>query len=103
MPEPPDDYLPFDKYPESPGFQDTDTSYNAAHAMRSKAASMRGRIYLLLGEATLTTDECAAHLGLNKYTVRARFAELHMQGLIVDTGERRENVSGHKAIVWGRA
>lgn len=90
-------------YPDAPGYQDTDTSYDAAQAMHGKAASMRKLIYAQLGGATLTSDETASRLQRNKYTIRARFAELHMQGLIVDTGERRHNDSGHKAIVWRRA
>jgi hypothetical protein len=90
-------------YPDTPGYQDTDTSYDAAQAMHAKAASMRALIYVQLGDAPLTADETAQRLQRNKYTIRARFAELHTKGLIADTGERRENVSGHKAIVWSRA
>lgn len=87
-------------YPDAPGYQDTDTSFNAAQSMREKAASMRAMSVAQLRAAWLTSDETALRLGVNKYTIRARFAELHMQGVIEDTGHRRENVSGHKAIVW---
>jgi len=48
----------------------------------------------------LTTDETAAGLGLSRLTVRPRFSELRARHQVVDTGARRLNDSGKRAIVW---
>ncbi len=93
-----------ENYPDdSPGYQDTDTSIAAAESVTEDAATIRDRCYHMLGLLSiggLTADEVASHLRLSVLTVRPRITELNQQGLIEDTGERRKNSSGRKAIVW---
>lgn len=48
-----------------------------------------------------TADELAERLKMDRLYVRPRVSELHTIGKVYDTGERRENVSGRKATVWG--
>ena len=48
----------------------------------------------------MTADEAALFLSIDKLSIRPRFSELNRTGEIVDTGERRANDSGKKAIVW---
>jgi predicted ArsR family transcriptional regulator len=48
----------------------------------------------------MTADECAGRLGLSILTVRPRVTELSRLGKLRDSGARRANGSGKKAIVW---
>jgi predicted HTH transcriptional regulator len=48
----------------------------------------------------MTADQCANLLRIDKLSIRPRFSELAAQGKIIDTGERRPNQSGKRAIVW---
>lgn len=50
--------------------------------------------------AGLTVDEVCAIADYPRYSLQPRFSELLKKGLIRDTGKRRFNVSGARAIVW---
>lgn len=90
-----------DLYPAVPGFKDTDTSKAAAEEMKPTAATLRAACYSLLYPALqLTADEAADLLGISILSIRPRFSELKRLGKIEDSGERRANLSGHRAIVW---
>jgi len=52
------------------------------------------------GSEGLTSHECAAVLDIVKETVQPRISELHTEGRVRDSGQRRLNASGKKAIVW---
>ncbi len=86
-------------YPIEAGWKATDTSREAAVSV--DAATVRAVV-----EAWLTThgphtaDEVAAGLKLSVLTVRPRCTELKRLHRILDTGERRPNLSGRRAIVW---
>jgi hypothetical protein len=56
--------------------------------------------YLAAHPDGATADEIAEALRRTPFTVRPRCSELLRRGLIVDSGLRRENTSGKKAIVW---
>ena len=91
-------------YPLNPGFKEGDTSQQAAESMIDKAPLLRKRCYntlRMLGSAT--ADEVAERLVITPFAARPRFTELKAQGLIVDTGERRPNISGRPAKVWRAA
>jgi predicted ArsR family transcriptional regulator len=47
-----------------------------------------------------TADEIATELGESVLSVRPRVSELRALGEIEETGERRVNESGRRAIVW---
>jgi predicted ArsR family transcriptional regulator len=47
-----------------------------------------------------TADEVAAALEISVLHARPRISELRALGKVQDSGERRKNDSGHKAIVW---
>jgi predicted ArsR family transcriptional regulator len=88
-------------YPQSPGYRQTDTSKAAAESMKPSKAILRAAVLNLLYPALcVTADEAADILGIDKLSIRPRFSELREEGLIVDTGDRRRNDSGRKAIVW---
>jgi hypothetical protein len=91
-------------YPESPGFQATDTSRDAAASVN--ADELRARVLEALRvNGPMTPDETATYLGVDRLSIRPRFTELsplHL-GRIMDTGERRPNLSNRPAIVWALA
>ena len=88
-------------YPSTPGTYNQPTSIQAANDMQPKASRLRGLcIDALIDYGNMTPDETAAFLGFDKLSIRPRFSELKAMGEIVDTGERRSNDSGKKAIVW---
>jgi predicted ArsR family transcriptional regulator len=92
--------LPFrELYPVAAGFKESTTSQDAAIA--TDARGLRAVVVTCLKQyGPMTADECAARLGLSILSVRPRFSELRMRHQIRDTGERRLNVSGHRAKVW---
>jgi hypothetical protein len=87
------------RYPSAPGHRDTDTSREAAKDMASRVTGLRLAVLGALAQDR-TADECAAVLGESVLAVRPRTTELKRLGLITDTGERRPNASGKRAIVW---
>lgn len=96
----------FDVYPDVPGARQADTSIAAAESVAEGAAGLRERVMDAIRDAGaigLTPDEAAVHLQLTPFTTRPRFSELARMGLIKDSGFRRANASGRKAIVWWMA
>lgn len=90
-----------DPYPDHPGFKARETSATAAAEVAPKAPRLREMCLNALRSAgTLTADECASRLNIDKLSIRPRFSELAATGDIMDTGARRTNGSGKRAIVW---
>lgn len=89
------------EYPFSPGFKRRETSAEAAEAMRPKASRLKRLCLNALAEyGALTADEIADRLEIDRLAIRPRCSELASLGQIVDTGQRRINESGKRAIVW---
>ena len=90
------------KYPDDPGYQQTDTSYAAAEDMKLSAGTLRKYVLdeLLKSAGGLTADECAERLGESILSIRPRFSELRNFNLIKDSGWRSLNKSGKRAIIW---
>jgi predicted ArsR family transcriptional regulator len=92
------------RYPAVPGSKAAGTSSEAAEAMKPRAGILRAKVLdCLRTRCPLTADECAEMLGDSVLAIRPRFSELRALGLVVDTGDRRINDSGRRAIVWGAA
>lgn len=91
-------------YPNAPGFQNTDTSKDAALAVKEPAVVVRMAAIMFLGdcgERGGTAQEVADGLGLKYETVQPRLSELRAKGKIADSGQRRESRDRtKKAIVW---
>ena len=99
-------------YPAAPGWkaQDTETSREAALAIKARAEAIRKSALKLLKEQPRTSDEVAVALrapGMEeavfaefKRSVRPRISELKAEGLVEKTPERRPNSSGKSATVW---
>jgi DNA-directed RNA polymerase specialized sigma24 family protein len=93
-------------YPDHPGAQDTDTSREAAEAIEPVSGRLRRTVHAAIvraGEHGLTTNECADALGIDKGSIQPRTSELQVLGKIKDSGLRRPNASGKRAIVWRAA
>lgn len=102
------------KYPNSPGYKarDTETSELAARAVEPQARKLHDVLDALFKENPdgLTHDEAAektwdgalncAAFERHKVSVRSRCSELKKLGRIEALPLRRENPSGHKAVVW---
>lgn len=81
----------------------TDTSAAALIAIKPTAPIVREMVLAALreaGEDGLTADECAVFIDTDRLNVRPRTTELRSQGKIADSGLRRLNDSGKRAIVW---
>jgi hypothetical protein len=90
-------------YPDFPGFQDTDTSRAAAREADDFARPLKDRVLKEIssaGPTGLTADEASRRVHNSILSVRPRVAELKKSGVIVDSGRRRANSSGRRAIVW---
>jgi len=87
-------------YPTSPGHKATGTSAASAAKMASAAPVLREKCMSALEGRPLTADEVAAACGESILAIRPRISELKRAGDIIDSGDRRPNASGHRAIVW---
>lgn len=89
-------------YPTQDNHRGVDTSMEAAEAVAPVANRLRAVVHATLYHhpAGLTVDETCAVAGFARYSLQPRFTELRKMGMIRDTGERRFNVSGSRAIVW---
>lgn len=91
----------FNYYPQQPGFKRRDTAEEAAIGIASGAPRLRQLcLDMLARSGAMTADECASRLGIDKLSIRPRFSELANLSKIADTGQRRLNSSGKRAIVW---
>jgi hypothetical protein len=93
----------FNRYPHSPGHRGVDTSIEAAADLAPHLGRLQAMVRSVITDAGprgLTSDEAAERAGLERYTVRARTAELRRMKVIVDSKQRRSNDSGRRAIVW---
>lgn len=90
------------EYPEVPGARPTDTSRAAAKSV--DADTLRQQCLVALCEwgygGGLTADECADVLSESPLAIRPRLSELRRMDKVEDSGHRRSNTSGKKAIVW---
>ena len=90
-------------YPDAPGHRGVETSMAAADALTTKLGRLQRLVRATIQDAAsdgLTADELAARLNLDRWSVQPRTTELRRKGLIRDSGRRRPNVTGKRAIVW---
>lgn len=90
-----------DRYPQSPGYRDRDTSKSAAESMAGRTPALRGKVLSALrAHGPMTADETAEIICETVLSCRPRFTECLALGLIIDTGTRRANSSGRSAKVF---
>ena len=79
------------------------TSRHAAIDIQLKAGTLRASVYeaiALAGGAGLTDEQIGQQTRMSGDTVRPRRIELVQQGLVRDSGQRRDTASGRQAVVW---
>lgn len=92
-----------DAYPYSPAPGQTDTSAEAAQSLEGVSARIQRLVLAAIrsaGKAGLTAHEVSTVLRLERTTAQPRTSELRRLGRIVDSGQRRPNPNGKRAIVW---
>lgn len=78
---------------------DPHTSHAAAVSVNTRY--LEQRVYdALLMCGSLTAEEVAKYVKIDKQSITPRFRPMANRGLIKETGMYRDNVSGRKAIVW---
>lgn len=90
-------------YPNTPGYQATDTSLSAAKAIAPLCNSLQHLVLAFIndkGPVGATDDEIQNECGLNPNTARPRRRELQLKGHVIDSGQRRSTRTGRAAIVW---
>ncbi len=92
--------LNFNRYPHTPGHKAQGTSLEAAHAMKSRAQTLRNLSLNCFETGAFTADDVADMLGESVLTIRPRISELVRMGLLKDSGQRKANASGKMAICW---
>jgi hypothetical protein len=91
------------KYPHSPGHRGVETNIEAADSLASRLGTLQNLTLNFIarrGAFGATSDECTAGLGIDRGSVQPRTSELSRKGLIIDSGLRRRNGTGKRAIVW---
>jgi hypothetical protein len=91
------------EYPDFPGHRGVETSVQAAQDLAPKLGRLQRvaeKAIREAGGAGLTADELAARVGLDRWSIQPRTSELRRKGVIRDSGLRRPNGTGKKAIVW---
>lgn len=89
-------------YPHSPGYQKTETSKDAAEAMKPHQTRLQQIVLdALADKGPMTSHEIALATGEEYASIQPRTAELKELGKIVETGERRKR-PGKKigSAVW---
>jgi DNA-binding transcriptional ArsR family regulator len=92
------------KYPLGPGWKRTDTSRQAAKAIRNIAKTLQLQVLKIIAGlpagGELTADEIAARLNKSQLSIRPRVSELAALGKIERTRQRGRNDSGMSASRW---
>lgn len=90
-------------YPDAPGHRGIDTSIAAADSIASSLGRLQRFVLGAIrsaGAQGATTNEIADSLGIDRGSVQPRTSEIRRQHIIVDSGQRRLNANGKRAIVW---
>ncbi len=90
-------------YPQEPGYQNIDTSKQAAESVKEKAAALRPLILKAIKDSGggLSTYGVSATLNINYHQVHPRIAEMHTSGMVYDTGRREKNpLTGRQCAIW---
>lgn len=90
-------------YPFAAGHRGVDTSIEAASKINHALPRLQSEVLAVIrstGASGVTSDEVALVLGWERWRTRPRTSELRKAGRIVDSGRRRDSLSGIASIVW---
>jgi spore coat protein CotH len=91
------------RYPIAPGHRGAATSIEAADAIAPTVSRLQAITLAAIqaaGRAGLSTNEIATELECSRDSIQPRTSELKARKLIADSGQRRRNPNGKRAIVW---
>ena len=89
-------------YPLSPGHRDTETSIEAAEAIKVGVETIRNKVFNVIankGNFGATADEVAELLNYSPFTVRPRVTEIFKLNKI-ERKDKRKNASQKAAYVY---
>lgn len=88
--------------PDAVGWQRTDTSRNAAHAIGGRALNIQGEVLRALAQSAtaMTSEEIAETIGKPYPSVQPRLAELRNKLMVTDSGRRKIGRYGKPIIAW---
>ena len=92
-----------DRYPHMPGHRGIPTSIAAAEDLAPAAGRLQRMVLDAIaaaGPLGRSTNEIADQLELDRNSIQPRTSELRSKRLIADSGLRRRNANGKRAIVW---
>jgi|TARA_R110000823_G_scaffold211057_1_gene341423 hypothetical protein len=98
-----DNFIFKDKYPYKAGHRKVDTSIQSANFINKNLKRISKVVLVELGKVFpkgLTGSEIAHNSDNSILSVRPRTTELKLQGLIIDTEERRKNKGGQGEIIY---
>lgn len=80
----------------------SDPVTSKAAAASVEVARMEGKVLEVLRQypAGLTTEQITGYTGEPLVSISPRLRPLTEKGLVEDSGERRRNMSGRRAIIW---
>ncbi len=90
-------------YPDAPAYRGVETSVDATGAIAPKIGHSQRPTLAVIEQACgqgCTADEAAELCDIARWSIQRRVCELKLKGLIVDSGARRYNSTGRRAIVW---
>ncbi len=91
-------------YPDTPGYQNTETSKAAARSMVSIAETRREEVFSKISASSfkgITAEQIRKSLELScNCKVYPRISELRKKGRILDSGRKRRNENGRLATIW---
>lgn len=89
-------------YPTENNHRGVDTSIAAAEMVAPLSSRLRAMVHGILYQHPngLTVEEVCKIANKPRYSLQPRHSELLKLGMIRDTGERRFNEFGARAIVW---
>ena len=90
-------------YPHGAGHYGSDTAIAAAEVINRALPQLQNDVFGVIAGAGChgsTADEVAVALGWERFRVRPRTSELRKAGRIIDSGFRRDSLSGIASIVW---
>lgn len=87
---------------EGIGYQNRETSLQAAVSNKTGKITLRDRVYNLLAESdsALSTEQIAAELGNPYVSVQPRLSELSNDLKVRDSGKRGKTQWGKSCILW---
>lgn len=92
-----------DRNPAHPDNQRGETCQKAAESNPERLGRLQGLSLAVInaaGATGLTAHETSTALKFDRTSIVPRLSELRRRGRIADSGQRRRNASGRRAIVW---